>query len=167
MHGPITKWHWSHKIYLDGHTQIQYVLSKYNNTTDGHTVVRVKVKLGACHTGATLQWGLTKTGDGPPGISSEALVNNTGSSSNHRWSTRPRHTVARGSAPHKLPISMSAHSAVRFQSVALRCKLVTTQLYAHVWDYPKKTSTTDEAQMMLWMLSSCDHIPEIRCRWTG
>ena len=39
VYGPITKWHWSHKIYLDGHTQIQFVLSKYNNTTDGHTAV--------------------------------------------------------------------------------------------------------------------------------
>ena len=55
VYGPITKWHWPHKIYLDGHTQMQYVLSKYNNTTDGHTVVRVKVTLGT-HV-LNLEWG--------------------------------------------------------------------------------------------------------------
>ena len=48
---------------MNGHTNT--ICPEYNNSTDGHTVVKVRDKLGTCHTRAALGVGMTKTGDGP------------------------------------------------------------------------------------------------------
>ena len=71
------------------------------------------------------KWGWTKTGDGPPGISSEALVDNTHSSSNHRWSTRPGH-CHQGVCTTQASKEHVCSQWCQVPKNSLWCKLVTT-----------------------------------------